>query len=305
MKIVSLLPSATELVFALGLGDDLVGVTDECDFPDATATKPVVSRSLLPPGLREPADVDASVSDLAASGRPLFALDEDLIRQLQPDVILTQDLCKVCAVPSGQVREALDRLGCGNAEVVSTDPHSLDDVLSSFESAGAALGRGEEAQALTDGLRARIAAIGDTTSRLPAFRVLALEWPEPPWAAGHWVPEMIAVAGGVNLLSDKTKPSVRTTWKEIEDANPEIVAFMPCGYYLEEAEEAAEALFDNGHFAATPAAREGNVFAFDASATFSRPGPRLIEGLEALAWAIHPEAFPEPPAGTLTRVAGR
>lgn len=301
MKILSLLPSATELVFALGRGDDLVGVTDECDFPAEASTRPVVVRSLLPPEAREPAAIDATVTDMAGAGSPLYALDEERIRQLEPDVILTQDLCRVCAVPEGQVERALAKLGC-DARVVSLDPHSLEEVFGSFVATGDALDRRSDAEALVASLRTRVDAVRDKTSRLPAFGVLALEWPEPPWVAGHWTPEMIEAAGGVPLLAEKKKPSRRATWKEIEDATPEIVAFIPCGYYLEEAEEAAEALFDNGHFSATPAAREGNVFAFDASATFSRPGPRLIDGLEALAWAIHPEVFPEPAAGTLVRV---
>lgn len=301
MKIVSLLPSATEIVFALGLGDDLVGVTDECDFPAEASHRPVVSRSLLPPGTRGPAGVDAAVSEMGGSGKPPYAIDEDLIAQLQPDVIITQDLCKICAVPSGDVKDALTKLNC-DADVVSLDPHSLDDVLESFVTAGEALGRRDASQELSANLRERIEALRKTALRLPAFRVLALEWSSPPWVAGHWVPEMIEIAGGVNLLSAPKEPSVHATWKEISDSTPEVIAFMPCGYYIEEAEEEAAHLFEQPNFAATSAAREKGVFAVDATSFFSRPGPRLVDGLEALAWMIHPEAFPEPPPGTVVRV---
>ena len=301
MKIVSLLPSATELVFALGMGGDLVGVTDECDFPPQAATLPVVSRSLLPPTAREPFEIDAEVSRISGEGSPLFSLDEGLIQQLQPDVILTQDLCRVCAVPSGHVKEALEKLGC-EAEVVSLDPHSLEGVLGSIEEAGRALGREEAAAGIVTDMRERIDTVRKTSLRLPSVRVLALEWPQPPWVGGHWIPEMIEIAGGVNLLSTAKEPSIRVTWKEITDAMPEVIAVMPCGFYIEEAEETAADLFAQPEFAATPAAREKGVFAVDATSFFSRPGPRLVDGLEALAWAIHPEAFPEPPPGAAKHV---
>lgn len=301
MRIVSLLPSATEIVFALGLGDSLVGVTDECDFPGEATQLPVVSRSQLPPGLRAPSEIDATVSGMSDQGEPLFALDSALIQQLAPDVILTQDLCKVCAVPSGDVQAALDKIGC-DAEVVSLDPHSLEEVFESIEIAGSALGAADPAKEIVVGLQDRVEAVSAVARRLPSSRVLALEWSDPPWIAGHWTPQMIEIAGGVNLISTAKEPSVRATWREISDATPEIVAFMPCGYYIEEAEAEAERLFEQPEFASTSAAREKGVFAFDATSFFSRPGPRLIDGLEALAWAIHPESFPEPHPGTVTRV---
>lgn len=301
MRIVSLLPSATEIVFALGLGDSLVGVTDECDFPGEATQLPVVSRSQLPPGLRAPAEIDSTVSDMSGDGKPLYALDEALMQQLQPDLILTQDLCKVCAVPSGDVKQALTKIGV-DAEVMSLDPRSLEEVFESIEIVGEALDRADAAAGLVAGLRERIEAVRAVAHRLPSSRVLALEWSNPPWIAGHWTPQMVEIAGGVNLISTPKEPSVRTNWHEISEATPEIVAFMPCGYYIEEAEEEAERLFEQPEFASTSAAREKGVFAFDATSFFSRPGPRLIDGLEALAWAIHPESFPDPPPGTVTLV---
>jgi iron complex transport system substrate-binding protein len=292
MKIVSLLPSATEIVFALGLGSDMVGVTDECDYPAETSTLPVVSRSLLPPNLREPGDVDAAVSSSAREGRSLRSIDTALIGRLQPDLILAQD--------PGDIT-ALAELG-SDAEVVSLDPHSLEDVFESFVTVGEALGRTDAAEVIAASCQARVDAFRKKALRLPSIRVLALEWPSPPWVAGRWVPEMVELAGGVNLLSAPKEPSVAVTWKEIADSTPEVIAVMPCGYYIEEAEEEAASLFENPDFANTPAAVEKGVFAVDATSFFSRPGPRLIDGLEALAWAIHPEEFPEPPPGAVIRV---
>jgi iron complex transport system substrate-binding protein len=301
MKIVSLLPSATEIVFALGLGSDLVGVTDECDFPAETSTLPVVSRSPLPPNMREPGDIDAAVSSAASEGRSQHSIDAALIGRLQPDLILTQDLCRACDVPSGDVKAALAKLE-SDAEVVSLDPHSLEDVFGSFVTVGRALGREDAAEVMAASCQTRVEAFRMKASRLPSIRVLAMDWSSPPWAAGRWVPEMVELSGGANLLSTAKEPSVPVTWKEIADATPEIIAVMPCGYYIEEAEEEAAKLFENPDFANTPAAVEKGVFAADATSFFSRPGPRLIDGLEALAWAIHPEAFPEPPPGTVVRV---
>ncbi len=301
MKIVSLLPSATELVFALGLGDQLEGVTFECDYPAEASTKPVVSTSTLTDGQLSAAQIDSAVRESMAVQQPLYRLDEQLISQVQPDVILTQDLCKVCAVPAGHVQDALDKLGC-TAEVVSMDPLSLDDVLGSFVTAGSALGREDAAAELVAGLRTRIDAVKEGAKLLPTIRVLALEWSDPPWIGGHWIPQMVEIAGGTNLLNEKGKRSRTVTWKQVADEIPEVIVFMPCGYYLEEAEDEAKALFDQPEFAATPAAIEGAVFAVDATSYFSRPGPRIVDGLETLAWAIHPEAFPEPPEARITRI---
>jgi iron complex transport system substrate-binding protein len=301
MKIVSLLPSATEIVFALGMGDALEGVTDECDFPDEATKKPVVSRSNLSPGLRRPEDIDSAVREQMRTKQPLYELDEAAIARIQPDLILTQDLCRVCAVPAGHVDEALAKLGC-EAEVVSLDPKTLDDVLDSITQVGAALDQKDRAAQMTTEARARIDTVKKESLRLPSIRVLAMEWSNPPWAAGHWIPQMVELSGGTNLLGEKGKPSQEVTWKEISDALPEVIVFMPCGYYLEDAEEEARSLFEHPDFAATPAARNRDVFAVDASAYFSRPGPRVVDGLEIIAWAVHPDAYLEPAAG-VTRIA--
>jgi len=302
VKIVSLLPSATEIVYALGLGDDLMAVTDECDYPEEATKKPVVSRSALPSGRPlSSREIDDAVRERMGQQQPLYLLDRALIQRIQPDVIMAQDLCRVCAVPSGQVQEALEDLGV-DAEVLSLDPNTLDEVIETIVVAGRTLEREERAQEVALRLRARVDQVKRTALRLPSIRVLALEWSDPPFAGGHWVPDMVEAAGGTNLLTEKGKPSRRVTWREIADATPEVVVFMPCGYYLEEAEEEAHRLYANPDFAATPAARNGMVYAVDASAYFSRPGPRIVDGLEILAWAVHPDAYAEPPDDAIVRV---
>jgi iron complex transport system substrate-binding protein len=304
MKIVSLLPSATEIVYALGLGENLIGVTDECDYPPDAVTKPVVSRSALPQGRPLTSrEIDAAVRDRMDAGQPLYVLDTDLIRRQQPDVILTQDLCRVCAVPAGHVEEALAQLGLTDStKVLSLDPSTLDEVIAQLEIVGALLGAADRADEITSGLRDRVAKVKQTAMRLPTVNVLCMEWAEPPFAAGHWVPEMVEAVGATNLLSAKGEPSRTVTHREIHDAYPEVLVYMPCGYYLEEAEEEAQRVIAHPEIADTPAARNGNVFAVDASSFFSRPGPRIVDGLEILAWAVHPEAYPEPPPGSITRL---
>ncbi len=304
MKIVSLLPSATEIVYALGLGDDLIGVTDECDFPADAVTKPVVSRSALPQGRPLTSrEIDAAVRERMDDGRPLYVLDTDLIRREQPDVILTQDLCRVCAVPADHVEEALARLGLTDAtKVVSLDPNTLDDVIAQIEVVGGLLGVEERGAELAADLRERIATVKQTAIRLPTVSVFCMEWAEPPFAAGHWIPEMVEAVGAANLLGAKGEPSRTVTHREIRDANPEVLVYMPCGYYLEEAEAEGEQVIAHPEIADTPAVRNRNAFAVDATSFFSRPGPRIVDGLEALAWAVHPEAYPDPPPGSITRL---
>jgi iron complex transport system substrate-binding protein len=303
VRILSLLPSATEIVYALGLGDDLVGVTYECDYPPEATTKPVVVRSALPQGRPlSSREIDEAVRERMDRQEPIYVLEKELIQQLQPDVILTQDLCRVCAVPSGQVQQALEEIGANDAKVLSLDPHTLDQVLEGIRSVGTLLGREDRADDLVGALRARVEAVRAKAVRLPSIRVLCQEWLDPPFAAGHWVPDMVEIVGGVNLITEKEQPSRIVTWREIRDANPEVVVFMPCGYYLVEAEEEATLLYENAEFAETPAAREGTVFAVDATSYFSRPGPRIVDGLEILAWAVHPRAFPESPDGTISRI---
>jgi iron complex transport system substrate-binding protein len=304
MKIASLIPAATEIVYALGRGDELIGVTDECDFPSDAVTKPVISRSALPHGRRplSAREIDDAVRERLGEHQPLYALDRELLRREQPDLILTQDICRACGVPPGQDRRALEELGTPDAEVRSLDPRTLEEVFAAIDAVGEAIGEGAKAAALTALLRSRTERVKEIAVRLPTVGVLCLEWSEPPFAAGRWIPEMVEAVAGVNLLSAKGEPSREVAWHQVRDATPEVVVFMPCGYYLEEAEEELQRLLEQPVFAATPAARNGHIFAVDAASFFSRPGPRIVDGLETLAWAIHPEAYPEPPAGSITRV---
>jgi iron complex transport system substrate-binding protein len=296
MRIVSLLPSATEIVYALGLGEHLVGVTDECDWPPQARTVQVVSRSALP-AVAEPAEIDRLVSASISGGQPIYRLDTDAIRDLRPDLVLSQDLCAVCAVPSGEVNQALAVLGC-QAEVVSLDPSSLDEVLEGVLQVGKAAGVPERAEEVVAGLRERLARVHAAVQGLERARVFALEWGDPPFNGGHWIPEMLQAAGAEAVLACPGAPSVRVTWAQIQAVAPQVVVFMPCGYDLQAAvEEASRTLLTRPELGAVEA-----IIAVDASAYCSRPGPRLVDGAEILAAVLHPERLPPPPAGTAVRL---
>lgn len=294
MKIVSLLPSATEIVFALGLGDSLEGVSFECDFPPQARSKAIVSGTALPtdPPL-SPQGIDAAVSATIARGEPIYTLDAARIGAIQPDLILAQDLCRVCAVPSGAVDEALGVLGC-RAEVLSLDPAGLDEVIQCIGQVGEVTGTDARAAAVMADLRRRLDAVREAVAGRPRPRTFALEWSDPPFNGGHWVPDMIDAAGGDPVLAVSGEPSRRLGWPEIGEAGPEVVVFMPCGYGLQDAVTEGAGLLNVPELAT--AAR---VWATDASALFSRPGPRLVEGVEALAWALHPDAVAEPAPGAI------
>ena len=294
MRIVSLLPSATEVVHLLGLGEALVGITHECDWPpEATKTKRV-TRSLLPEDA-VPAEIDRLVSASANGGPPTYELDATAIRDLDPDVILTQDLCAVCAVPAGHLRAALDLLGV-EARVVSLDPSTLADVLADITTVGAVTGTEQRAEEAVSSLRRRLEEVRQAVLGLSRPRVLALEWGEPPYNPGHWVPEMIELAGGEALLASRAVPSVRIEWSEIEAAQPETVVFMPCGYDLDGAVEEAKSVIDR------PELGDASFYAAASGAYFSRPGPRLVDGVEALAGALHDVAVANPPTEVMRRL---
>jgi iron complex transport system substrate-binding protein len=302
VRIVSLLPSATEIVFALGLGDQLDGVTYECDYPPEASSKPIVSDTALPQNRPLSAgEIDQLVSEFMDRGESIYILDKDLIRTIQPDLILVQDLCRVCAVQSGQVQDALADLG-SEAEVISLDPKGLEDILECILAVARATGTEARGKELVEGLRERIERVRRSAVRLPSIRTLCLEWGDPPFVGGHWIPEMVEIAGGSSLLNGPGESSRRVTWREVAVATPEVILYMPCGYFLGDAEAEAEELFRLPDFAETPAARGDAVYAVDASSYFSRPGPRIVDGLEILAWAVHPDAFPEPDPSRISRV---
>ncbi len=296
MRIVSLVPNATEIVFALGAGDLLVGVSHECDFPPEAANRPILTGSVLAPDLA-PAEIDAAVGAQLAGGGSLYTIDETRLRELAPDLVLTQSLCPVCAVSPEQVAGAVARLErC--PEVLSLDPKTLAEVLDDIRRVGAALDRGDRAAALIAKLELRIDRIATLGSR--AFdgskpSVCALEWLDPPFVAGHWVPEQIALAGGVDAFAVPGDPSRKVTWEAIADADPDVLVAMPCGFDRAGAEAEVEA-FASGPAAATwktlRAVRQGRVYAVDANGCFSRPGPRLLDGTEFLAGVLRGRPAP-------------
>ena len=283
MKIVSLLPSATEIVFALGLGDQLAGVSFECDYPEAARSVPVVSGTALDvERQRTAAEVDAEVSAMLADGRSIYTLDDAKIRAIAPDVILAQDLCAVCAIDSGAVEDALDVIGC-RAQVVSLDPAGLDDVIECVVQVGHATGTEVVAAAYVAGLRKRLEAVRRRVAGLATPRVFVLEWPDPPFNGGHWMPEMVEAAGGEPVLAEVRAPSRRLTWEEIGAETIDVTIFTPCGFDLAGAVEQATS------FLSRPDLPDlGRVVAVNANAFFSRPGPRVVDGVELLAEILHP-----------------
>jgi iron complex transport system substrate-binding protein len=295
VRVVSLLPSATEIVFALGRGDDLVGVTFECDHPPEARSRRVVSTSSLPEGLT-PAEIDAEVSARVAAGDDLYHLDERALVDLDADVVLTQDLCAVCAVDLERVDDALAYLGC-SAHVVTLDPSSLDEVIDSILVVGDVLGVRADAERLVDGLRARLAALAGAVRDVPGRRVVVLEWTDPPFSAGHWVPDLVVAGGGVPVLAEPGQDSVRIEWSEVRQAPADVVVVAPCGYHLDPSVELARQLVEADRL---PDGAE--VWAVDADSHFVRPGPRLVEGAEVMARILHPARIGRPAHDVARRV---
>jgi iron complex transport system substrate-binding protein len=281
MRIVSLLPSTTEILFAVGAGAEVVGVTFECDFPVEARSRRIVSTSAMPEGLT-PAEIDAYVVGAMARGEDLYHLSADALAELDADLVVTQDLCAVCAVDVSVVDEALAYLGC-RAEVLTIDPHTLDEVFGSIEVLGRATGRAAAAHELVAGLRSRLSAARARVAGLPRPRVMLLEWTDPPYAPGHWVPEMIEAAGGLCLLGKPGAKSERVLWESVHDAAPDVIVCAPCGYDLPGAQRLADDLVASGVLpAGVP------VHAVDANASWARPGTRLVDGVEQLAAILHP-----------------
>ena len=287
MRIASLVPSATEALFALGLGDQVVAVTHECDHPPEVVDLPRLTRSVIPAGL-EPGEIDARVRELTGRGEALYELDEPVLARLAPDLIVTQALCAVCAVSYDDVRAVAERLE-SRPDVISLDPRTLAEVLGDLVRLGEATGARESSEALVLELQARLNRVRDGVAGAPRPRVVALEWLDPPYAGGHWVPEMIALAGGRSVVGEPARDSRAVSWAELGAARPEVAVVMPCGLYVEEA--AAQALARRERLESLGAER---VYAVDAASSFSRPGPRLVEGAELLAHLLHPDRLPPP-----------
>jgi iron complex transport system substrate-binding protein len=294
VKLVSLLPSATEIVYALGLGDDLVGVTFECDEPaNARTEKTVVVGGRDTKGM-SPAEIDGYVKARMAAGDDLYTLHAGALARLAPDLILTQDLCRVCALPSGHVDDALEHLGC-RADVLSLDPYTLEDVLGTFVTVAEAAGVRDRGVDLVDGLRARLADVQARVAGRRKPRVAVVEWVDPPFTAGHWVPDLVTAAGGEPVAARGGRRSVEVTYASMAAAEPDIVLVTPCGFHLDGAIEQARAVIP--HF---PGAQ---VWAIDGDGLVVRPGPRLVDGVETIAAILHPDAVPPAQPGTVALVS--
>jgi len=291
MRIVSLLPAATEMICALGLGDELVGVSHECAYPPEVRLKPAVMSAILPTGEMSQAEIDAEVTRRLRAGEPLYDVDAEGLRALAPDLLITQELCEVCAASPRDLAAALAILP-DRPRVLQLTPRSLGDVLGNIAEVGEATGRRAQAAQLIAAAEARIEAVRSRAAAAAARpRVFCMEWLDPPYCSGHWVPEMVEICGGVDALSRKGTDSVRVPWQAVLDWRPEVLIVMPCGFGMEETVRQAEILPSLPGWRDLPAVQSGRVFAVDANAYFACPGPRLVDGLELLAHLIQPDLF--------------
>jgi iron complex transport system substrate-binding protein len=294
MRIASLVPSSTEILFALGQGDSVVAVTHECDYPPRAAKRPHLTRSVIPAGLSAP-EIDRAVRERTDAGRALYELDERRLAELDVDLIVTQAVCEVCAVSFEDVVAAAGRLP-SRPRVISLDPSTVGEVLADLPRLAQAAGDGAAGHALHADAENRIEAVRQAVAGAERPRVAAIEWLDPLFVGGHWVPEMIDLAGGTDVLGHAGTKSRTAEWSELEAAGPEVVVSMPCGYGTERAAQetlgACERL----------TALDARVVAVDASSYFSRPGPRLVDGIELLAYALHPDRVPAPPPGRLVEL---
>ncbi|MEA2321310.1 MAG: iron complex transport system substrate-binding protein [Solirubrobacteraceae bacterium] len=289
MRIVSLVPHATELLFALGLGDDVVAVTHECDFPSDARRLPQVTRDVLPPGLSA-GEIDAAVRERTQEGRAIYELDEPRLTELRPDLIVTQELCAVCAVSYDDVVKVAERIP-STPKVIALDPTTLGEAMGDIRTIAQATGARDAALDLVTRQRARVDRVRIAVKDAPRVAVAAIEWFDPVFIAGHWTPQLIELAGGHDVLGFAGEHSEESTWELVAAAQPEVVLAIPCGYDAERSRDEALRF-------AEPLARIGarRTVALDASAYFSRPGPRLVDGLELLAHVLHPDLVPEAPA---------
>lgn len=297
-RIVSFLPSATEIVYALGLGENLVGVTHECDYPPAARTKPAIVRNVLPVERMSQAEIDRAVAERMRDGKSLYVIDEPLLQELSPDLILTQNLCQVCAPSGNEISEVLPALK-KQPEILWLTPRSVSEIFENIRAVGVATGTEAKAKELIRACEARIERLKRTISeKEDRPRVFCLEWIDPVYASGHWVPELVRMAGGVDGLGSEGGESVRVSWEQITEWAPEVIVFMPCGFNLQQTMKQIWSVFGKysprrsehaAAFFSLPAVQTGRVYAVDANAFFARPGPRVIEGAELLAQIFDPE----------------
>ena len=292
VRIVSLVPHATELLFALGLGDRIVGVTHECDFPPEALELPQVTRDVLPGGLSA-AQIDAAVRERTERGEAIYALDTELLRELEPDLIVTQDLCPVCAVSSDDVRRVAAELH-PQPQVIALDPHTLGESMADVRTVAHATGARDAALDLIARQRARVDLVRRAVRGAEPVTVAAIEWLDPVFVAGHWTPQLVELAGGIDVLGLPGEHSEQSTWEAVAAAEPRVVVCMPCG--CDALRSLEEAVAHAPRLAMLGAER---IVAVDAAAYFSRPGPRLVDGLEVLAHVLHPDRVPEAPGVAL------
>lgn len=294
LRIVSFLPSATEIACALGLADSIVGITHECDYPPEVKSKPAVVRNVLPIETMSQGEIDRAVAERMREGKSLYQIDEQLLRKLDPDLILTQDLCQVCAPSGNEVSQVIKALA-KTPRILWLTPKSLHEIFDNIRDLGAATDRTNEAEELVNTCLARLDNLTrrtQTVSHRP--RVFCMEWLDPVYASGHWVPELVEIAGGVDELGRKRGESVRVSWDEIVRWAPEVLIIMPCGFNLQQTMKQISDVFGRqtaSPFFDLPAVRNNRVYAVDANSYFARPGPRVVEGAELLAQLIHPELF--------------
>ena len=290
MRIASLLPSATEIAFALGLGDQVIAVSHECDYPPEASDRPVLTKSAFHEKIHRSLQVDREVEK---RGGDIYEIDEKLLEKLQPDLILTQELCAVCAVSYTKVKEAA-RVLDADTKIISLEPTSLEEIVDNILLVGRITDKLARAQELVSQLLSRIHAVKSKTLNLKSRpRVFFMEWLHPPWAGGHWIPQMVDYAGGVEGLGRLGKPSHRIEWSEVLDYQPEIIVLSPCGFDLNGVVDELQELESYREWNRIPAYKSRSIYAVNASAYFSRPGPRIVKGLEILAQIIHPELFHE------------
>ncbi len=296
MRICSFLPSATEIVYLLGLGDSLYGVSHECDFPSGASDKPKAVRSRIDSSSLSSHEIDAAVTNMMMRGESIYAVDEDVLQVARPDLVVTQRLCEVCAVSFEDVEEAVGRLDV-SPTVLSLDPHGLEDVLDSIKVLGDHTGKQSVAHASVFNLRARIDVVRRAVAGASERPTVAcIEWMSPVIGAGHWVPEMVETAGGRDALVEPEAPSPRLEFDRVADADPDVIVLMPCGMNVEQAAAEFNALPDRDRWEDLRAFRSGRAYVVDSGALFSRSGPRLVDGIEIMARIVHPDLFQDPPS---------